>query len=241
MCQIFEKNDFFFYSMRSSKLLCNSQAAAAGGSTSVSLPPSIQGLEEAAVTDADNRTNSRAVNWGFCPARLSKSCMSSSRLERAAQTCSSRLELEDTVGLRLLPRWLLLSGSMRRCDVPFSRYSLYSALSNTPLFLRRVFPKTVPNTLARRPPSMDSPSFFSTEVSVDSDTLDARNWTCRKAVSPAVWDHEESSLLFFSIDLLLSLSSPFITSGESMVAEESPLTPFIVKTGAGLKDREKTP
>lgn len=108
-------------------------AAAVGGRTSISLPPRIHGLEEAAVTEADSKNNSRPVSWGRCPARLSRSCMSSSRLERAAQTCSSRLELDETWGRRLRGLSPLLLNFCGDCCCCFWANSLYSALSKMPV------------------------------------------------------------------------------------------------------------
>lgn len=172
-------------------------AAAVGGRTSVNDPPRIHGLEEAAATEPESMSNSKAVSWGFCPARLSRSCMSSSRLERAAQTCSSRLELEETWGRLAFIRLMFSSFCWEKlccdCDVDDvdddGENLLYSALSKTPLF-RLLVPWNRPT----RPPKTDGPSLSSTEVSVDSATLEARNWTCRRAVVPALLDQADISL-----------------------------------------------
>mmetsp|Transcript_4070 Transcript_4070/g.8872 ORF Transcript_4070/g.8872 Transcript_4070/m.8872 type:complete len:236 (-) Transcript_4070:141-848(-) len=157
-------------------------AAAVGGRTSVSFPPMIHGLEEAAVTDADKSKSSSAVSWGFCPARLSRSCMSSSRFESAAQTCSSRFEVELTWGLRLRRRLPLIDWErLPLGPLPISfccfLYSLNSALSKTPPLERgfRASPEILSRNCAVRVPSIESPWFVSTEVSVDSDTFEARN------------------------------------------------------------------
>jgi hypothetical protein len=171
--------------------------------------------------------------------------MSSSRLERAAQTCSSRFELDET----FCRFWE--SRPFCGCEGCCWVYSLYSALSKTPLLERRLVGLFRGNRSKIRfvnPPSMDSLSLASTEVSVDSDTFEARNWTCRRAVSPADIDQVDvkssSMLLFLSLLLSLISLSPLIASiGAINVDEddESPLMPFIAKIGAGFNEREDAP
>mmetsp|Transcript_62605 Transcript_62605/g.70851 ORF Transcript_62605/g.70851 Transcript_62605/m.70851 type:complete len:348 (+) Transcript_62605:662-1705(+) len=73
------------------------KAAAVGGKTSNNFPCMIQGDDDAAVTLALNKTNSKTVNCGFCPAKLSNSCISNSKFDNAAHTCSSRLEEDVTI------------------------------------------------------------------------------------------------------------------------------------------------
>ena len=68
-----------------------------GGNTSANCPPNIQGLAEAAVTLKLNKINSNTVNCGRCPAKLSNKFISISKLDNAANTCSSRFDEDVTI------------------------------------------------------------------------------------------------------------------------------------------------
>mmetsp|Transcript_16073 Transcript_16073/g.34833 ORF Transcript_16073/g.34833 Transcript_16073/m.34833 type:complete len:321 (+) Transcript_16073:1028-1990(+) len=221
-------------------------AAAVGGRTSVSCPPMIQGLDEAAVTEADSMINSRAVSCGRWPARLSSSCMSCSRLDRAAQTWSFRFELELITRLFWLSKTPLLVDGGDDASSFRPRASLLVllmvllplipalpslSLPGTGFIRSRVRPRNLDLSV----PSMESPVFVSTEVSVDSETVAARNWTCRSAASPAVAGQEGNSFpaVVVACLLLLLILSLLILLILFMAFEE--------KTGPELNDKDDTP